>query len=119
MPKYFHGDKPLPFERVSITSDRFSKRWLRTELVRTRGKMTLCLRFAGFPEDSLGYVFNIEQAGESFRVSDIKGRQLLTVTNLAELCEMVLHVSGSSYDADWQTEFQKMRNQITSKIGPI
>ena len=28
-------------------------------------------------------------------------------------------VSGTSYDADWQTEFQKMRNEITAKTGPI
>jgi hypothetical protein len=119
MPKYFDGEKPLPFARVAITSDRFSEQWLRKELVQTRGKMSLCLRFAGFPDDSLGYVFNIDQAGESFRISDIKGKQLLTVATIAELSDLVLHVSGASYDADWQTEFQKMRNQITSKTGPI
>ena len=119
MPKYFDGEKPLPFARVAIKADRFSEQWLRQELVRKRGKMSLCLRFAGFPDDSLGYMFNIEQAGEALRISDIKGKQLLTVATLAELVEMVLHVSGTSYDADWQAEFQKMRNQITSKTGPI
>ena len=119
MPKYFEGEKPLPFARGAITSDRFSEKWLRTELTRKRGKMSLCLRFAGFPEDSLGYVFNIEQTGEAFRISDITGKQLLTVGNLGELVAMVFHVSGTSYDADWQAEFQKMRNQITSKTGPI
>ena len=119
MPKYFDGEKPLPFSRVAITSARFSEQWLRQELTRKRGKVSLCLRFAGFPDDSLGYVFNIEQAGEAFRVSDITGKQLLSVPNLSELVAMVLHVSGTSYDADWQAEFQKMRNQITSKTGSI
>ena len=119
MPKYFDGEKPLPFSRVAITSARFSEQWLRQELTRKRGKVSLCLRFAGFPDDSLGYVFNIEQAGEAFCVSDITGKQLLSVPNLSELVAMVLHVSGTSYVADWQAEFQKMRNQITSKTGPI
>ena len=119
MPKYFDGERPLPFLRAAITSDRFSEQWLRQELTRKRGKVSLCLRFAGFPDDSLGYVFNIEQAGEAFRVSDITGKQLLSVPNLSELVAMVLHVSGTSYNADWQAEFQKMRNQITSKTGPI
>ncbi|MEQ1852549.1 MAG: hypothetical protein ABMA01_13275 [Chthoniobacteraceae bacterium] len=64
-------------------------------------------------------MFNIEQAGNAFRISDITGKQLLTVPNLGELVAMVLHVSGASYDSDWQAEFQKMRNQITSKTGPI
>jgi hypothetical protein len=119
MPKYFDGEKPLPFSRVAITSDRFSEKWLQQELTRKHGKMSLCLRFAGFPNDSLGYVFNIERAGDDFRISDITGKQLLTVANLGELVAMVLHVSGTRYNADWQTEFQKMRNQITSKTGPI
>ena len=119
MPKYFEGEKPLPFVRVAITADRFSEDWLRRELARKKGRISLCLRFAGFPDDSLGYVFNIEQAGEAFGVSDITGKQLLSVPNLSELVAMVLHVSGTSYDADWQAEFQKMRNQITSKTGPL
>jgi len=119
MPKYFEGEKPLPFPRVAITADRFSDDWLRRELARKKGKISLCVRFAGFPDDSLGYVFNIEQAGEAFRVSDITGKQLLSVPNLSELVKMVLHVSGTSYHADWQAEFQRMRNQITSKTGPI
>ena len=119
MPKYFEGEKPLPFARVAITADRFSEDSLRRELARKKGKVSLCLRFAGFPDDSLGYVFNIEQAGEAFRVSDITGKQLLSIPNLSELVAMVLHVSGTSYDADWQAKFQKMRNQITSKTGSI
>lgn len=119
MPKYFEGEKPLPFARVRITSDRFSEQWLRQALTRKGGKVSLSLRFSGFPDDSLGYVFNIEQADGVFRISDIKGKQLLAIPDIGELVAMILHVSGASYDADWQTEFQKLRNQITSKTGPI
>lgn len=119
MPKYFEGVRPLPFPRVVVTPDHFSDDWLQRELVRKKGKISLCVRFDGFPEGSLGYVFNIEQAGGAFQISDITGKQLLSVANLGELVTMVLHVSGTSYDADWQAEFQKLRNQITSTTGPI
>jgi hypothetical protein len=88
-------------------------------LERKKGKISVCLRFAGFPDDSLGYVFNIEQVGDVYRVSDITGKQLLSVTKISELAGMIRHVSGTNYDAHWQAEFQKMRNQITSKTGPI
>ena len=119
MPKYFDGEKPLPFPRSAITPDRLTEDWAQQKLARNRGNLSLCLRFPGFPDDSLGYVFNIEQAGDSFRISDITGKQLLKVANLGDLVAMVLHVSGTSYDADWQTQFQKLRNQITSKTEPI
>lgn len=74
----------------------------------------MCVRFDGFEEACLGYVFNIEQSGESYRISDITGKQLLTVGTMRELLAMVMHVSGTRYDQNWQTEFQKLRNQITS-----
>lgn len=119
MPKYFDGEKPLPFARVATTADCFSEDWLRRELVRKNGMISLCLRFAGFPDDSLGYVFNIKKSDEAYLVSDITGKQLLSVTDLGELTGMIRHVSGTNYDARWQAEFQKMRNQITSKTGPI
>jgi hypothetical protein len=119
MPKYFEGERPLPFARVVITPDQFSDNWLQKELARKKGKISLCVRFAGFPEDSLGYVFNIEQVAGALQISDITGKQLLIVANLGELVTMVFHVSGTSYDADWQAQFQKLRNQITSKTGPI
>jgi hypothetical protein len=76
--------------------------------------VSLSLCFEGFPTDSLGYVFNIEQAEAKFHVSNITGKQLLSVDSLDELVTMVRHVSGTRYDADWQAEFQKLRNQITS-----
>lgn len=114
MPKYFEGEKPLPFPRVATTNTEFSTQWLQKVLTRKSGKVSLCLRFVGFPADSLGYVFNIEQTGAAFRVSNITGKQLLNVGALDELVAMVRHVNGTRYDADWQAEFQKLRNQITS-----
>lgn len=114
MPKYFEDERKLPFSRVSATSEMLNEQWLQHQLARQSGKMSLCVQFEGFEANCLGYVFNIEQTSNSFRVSDITGKQLLMVGNLRELLAMMLHVSGTRYDQDWQTEFQKLRNQITA-----
>lgn len=114
MPKYFENELPLPFRRVSVTDSKLGESWLKGELTRQGGKLSLCLRFEGFEKDCLGYVFNIEQEGTTFRISDITGRQLLIIPSLQQLVAMVLHVSGSRYDSDWQAEFQELRNRITS-----
>lgn len=114
MPKHFDDERKLPFPRVSATSSQLNEQWLQRQLTQQAGKLSLCVRFEGFEADCLGYVFNIEQAGAAFRISDITGRQLLTVGSRRELLALVLHVSGARYDQNWQTEFQKLRNQITS-----
>lgn len=114
MPKYFDNERKLPFSRVSVANDQFSEQWLQRELAQRAGKLSLCLRFEGFEQDCLGYVFNIEQADESFRISDITSKQLLVLASLREVVAMILHVSGTRYDQNWQTEFQTLRNQIRS-----
>lgn len=114
MPKYFDDERKLPFPRVSATSNQLNEQWLQRQLAQQSGKLSLCVRFEGFEPDCLGYVFNIEQSATSFRISDITGKQLLMLGSVKELLAMVLHVSGTRYDQNWQTEFQKLRNQITS-----
>ena len=114
MPKYFDDERKLPFPRVPATENQLNELWLQRQLAQQSGKLSLCVRFERFEADCLGYVFNIEQAGSSFRISDITGKQLLMVGTLRELLAMVLHVSGTRYDQNWQTEFHKLRNQITS-----
>lgn len=114
MPKYFDDERKLPFPHVPATTNQLNEPWLQRQLAQQSGKLSLCVRFEGFEADCLGYVFNIEQADASFRISNITGKQLLTVGTLRELLVMVLHVSGTRYDQNWQSEFQKLRNQITS-----
>ena len=114
MPKYFDDERKLPFPRVSVMNSEFGEQWLQRQLADNDGKLSLCLRFEGFEPDCLGYVFNIKQAHSSFQISDIARKQLLSVGNLPELVKLVLHVSGTRYDQNWQAEFQKLRNQITS-----
>ena len=114
MPKYFDDERKLPFPRVPATNNQLNEPWLQRQVTQQAGKLSLCVRFEGFEANCLGYVFNIEQTDNSFRISDITGKQLLTVGTLRELLAMVLHVSGTRYDQNWQTEFQKLRNQITS-----
>ena len=114
MPKYFDDERKLPFPRISVTSGQLSEQWLQHQVAQQAGKLSLCVCFEGFEPRCLGYVFNIQQINNSFRISDIIGKQLLTVGNLRELLSMVLHVSGTRYDQNWQTEFQRLRNQITS-----
>lgn len=114
MPKYFDDERKLPFPHVSATNEMLNEQWLQHQLTEQSGKLSLCVRFEEFEPNCLGYVFNIEHLSHSFRISDITGKQLLTVGNLQELLAMVRHVSGTRYDQNWQTEFQKLRNQITS-----
>ena len=114
MPKYFDDERKLPFPRIPATTNQLNEPWLQRQLTQQSGKLSLCVRFDGFEADCLGYVFNIERVGASFRISNITGKQLLTVGTLRELLALVLHVSGARYDQNWQTEFQKLRNQITS-----
>jgi len=118
MPK-FDDERKLPFSRVAVTHSQFGESWLKRQLAENAGKLSLCFRFDGFEADCLGYVFNIEQAGEVFRISDITGKQLLSIGSLRELTALVLHVSGTRYDQNWQAEFQKLRNQITSDRSAI
>ena len=112
--KYFDDERRLPFPRAAIAHSEVTEVWLQRQLAQTAGKVSLSVRFEGFEPDCLGYVFNIEKSAAGFRVRDITGKQLLTVSTLQELVAMVLHVSGTRYDQDWQAEFQKLRNQITS-----
>ena len=114
MPKYFDGDLPLPYPRVNVSLRGFSEAWLVEQLAKNKGQISLCFRLDGFPPDSLGYVFHIEKSGEAFHVSDITKKQLLSVPSAAQLVAMVLHASGAKYEADWQVEFQRLRNEITS-----
>jgi hypothetical protein len=114
MPKYFDDERKLPFPHVPVTDSELDEPWLQKRLTHHSGKVSLCVRFDGFEADCLGYVFNIEQVGDSFHISDITGKQLLKVGAMRELLAMVLHVSGTRYDQNWQTEFQKLRNQIAS-----
>jgi hypothetical protein len=114
MPKYFDGQRSLPFPTATVSLSDFSEKWLAREIESKRGKVSLSLLFEGFPKDSLGYVFNIQKDGSQMRVSDITGKQLLNVSTLTELTAMILHAVGARYDAEWQTVFQKVRNQISS-----
>lgn len=115
MAKYFDGEKKLPFLKTTVDLEHFSEERLLLEINKGKGAISLCLQFQGFPKDSLGYVFNIQQEGEDFRVMDITGKQLLTVRSPHELAAMILHASGAKYDAEWQSQFQKVRNQISSR----
>lgn len=115
MAKYFDDERRLPFGKVSVTSDVFSERWLADALAVNGGRISLCLSFPKFPKDAVGYVFNIEEKKGEFCLSDITGKKALSVGKLSELVSIVHHVSGVNYDANWQSEFQKIRSQITSE----
>ena len=115
MAKYFDNERKLPSSKIGVTSGDFSEPWLANALAGNGNKISLCLSFPKFPDDAIGYVFNIEKTGDAFCLSDITGKKVLSVGKLSELVAIVRHVSGVNYDANWQAEFQKLRNQITSE----
>ena len=115
MPKYFTDEKELPFDKVALdpedlTADRLE------ELFESNSKLTLCLRFDGYDQSCLGYIFNVQLEDGSFRLTNIVGQLELSVQNMESLLEVMRHVSGISYSERVQAAFQQIRNDIGSGI---
>jgi hypothetical protein len=114
MAKYFDDERNLPFKPVTVRNDVFNQQWLERKLSSSRGKISLCYTFQGFDETCLGYVVNIQNSEDRFIITDITGKQLLNIDHISDVVAMVRHVSGTQYYQIWQTEFQRLRNEITS-----
>ena len=114
MPKYFDDKRKLPFAREEVLFEQVNAPTLEKLLNKQGGKVSVCVRFKGFENDCLGYVFNIEQTPEGFQVKDITKKLLLTVPNMDEVIAMMKHACGGKYNDEWQQRFQTLRNKITS-----
>jgi hypothetical protein len=114
MPKYFEGNKKLPYAKELLSLEQLTTRKLGELLDKHRDALSLCVRFPSFEQDCLGYVFNIKRTDGKYELSDITGKKLLVIEAGDALISMIQHVSGAKYDTDWQKTFQQLRNQITS-----
>lgn len=115
MPKYFQGERTLPYPKERILLADLDAAKLDKLLRAHGGRLSLCVAFTGLGKDCLGYVFNIRQSPMGLEIRDITNKLLFTVASLEELAQMIKHASGESYDARWQQHFQVLRNQIVSE----
>lgn len=112
MPKYFSGEKPLPYKLVrlkasEITCDAINK------IFSVDDSVSLSLIHDGLHNSSLGYLVHIKKSdGGGFLISNITGEAELVATNDASLCVILKHVCGQEYSKDVKQMFQRNRNNI-------
>jgi hypothetical protein len=109
MPKYFDGERELPFERLSIEIDAVSRDSLERAFAR-RDSLSLCVRLPGLDANCLGYVFNIEKSGSRFLIFDVTKKLLLTKNSIEEVEVLIRHSVGYAYDEEVHRMLAKLRD---------
>ncbi len=118
MPKYFEGDRPLPFETLRITPEQITEQQL-ANIFADRESATICVTFNGFDESCLGYVFNIRKTNAQFQVLNITMEVELTATSAGRLADVIHHVSGIRFVEEVHTAFQNSRNNIGASMTHV
>ena len=109
MPKYFDGERPLPFEQIKVDIEAVNAEMLQT-LFSGRDRVSLCVRLPGLEESCLGYLFNIEKSDGSFVLVDITKKKLITRDTLADLESLIRHSVGYGYDERVHQLLGKLRD---------
>jgi len=111
MPKYFDGERLLPFKKVTIDISSLTYEFL-NQLISSNSSMSLCVRLPGFEETCLGYVFNVKKLGETFQIIDITERVVLSLKSIEEIDELIKHAIGYAYSESMHRELAKLRDAV-------
>jgi len=112
MPKYFEGTKELPGEVIVLSYDEVSNDVLEVHLSNKIGITTFSVKLPGLPGNSLGYVFLVRTMDNLHTVMDIKSVVHFRGINTSYLVKIMKHASGIEFDAEVQSEFHRIRNEI-------
>lgn len=115
MPKYFAGEKNLPYSIARINISELSKSKLEL-LFHSTAKLSICILQDGLDDSSLGYVANISKEGEIYTLINIALEVELKAKGVDSLCAVLRHICGAEYLPKVQELFQKNRNNIGSTI---
>lgn len=111
MPKYFSGEKPLPYNLLTIKAACITPKIIEDAFAQ-HDTISISIIHDGLHENSLGYIVHVKKIEGGFLISNIAGENELGVTNMSSLCTVLEHVSAQKYSKEVQKIFQKNRNNI-------
>jgi hypothetical protein len=118
MPKYFEGEKALPFPRVDFLLSELSENALREALASHNHQVSICLKLPGFPVDSLGYLFFVVQNPDgSFHLQDLARSIAIKTESLGKVESFLRHCSGAAFSQEWYDILYAMRNDRQQAIS--
>jgi hypothetical protein len=117
MPKYFNDERSAPFPQATILLSELTEGALDAAIQAGRGASSVFVHFDDYPQESLGYLFNIQSNACKYKLVNIAGEQELTVSSLSVLLRVIDHSVGRAYHEDIQSVFEKLRNDIGTQGG--
>lgn len=112
MPLYYKGDRELPRDKLVLDPESLSVLHFERLVSTKKGRFHMSVSFSSFPENSLGYVFIVEEKNNLYSVLDIKDVTYFRGVTVDYLLRIVRHASGVEYDLEIQSEFHRIRNEI-------
>lgn len=116
MAKYFTDEKSIPFKKLEATPENITNGIIGDAFERD-DMLSICIKFNGFHENSIGYIANVVRVDKVFEIYNITGEREITAANEESLAEILLHICGHTYSERAQEAFQKIRNDIGSNNG--
>lgn len=96
MPKYFDGEKKLPFPITEIPVDDLSPPKL-ASLLTTTDKISLLIKLPNYESSCLGFVLNVKKIGSEYAITNVAGELELMLSSSDLLFEVAQHICGARY----------------------